>query len=167
LAPNNLKATNNRGNKKMNRQTKSAVPYWYWVIAAVALLWNLIGCTFFAIELFVQEAMMKSMTEAQKEWTRSIPTWIYFVYGVAVSTGVAGSIGLFLRKSWTITLFAICLAAVVVQMVYTMIIGGGLRANGPSGLVMPSMVIGIATALLWFSYYSRTRGWLGQVKPTV
>jgi len=55
------------------------------------------------------------MTQAQKEWARSIPRWIYFVYGVAVTTGVAGSIGLFLRKSWTIATFAICLAAVTVQ----------------------------------------------------
>ena len=81
------------------------------------------------------------------------------VYGVAVSTGVAGSIGLFLRKGWTITMFAICLVAVTVQMGYTMIIGGGLQVMGPSGLVMPSMVIGIAAALLCFSWLSGNRGW--------
>ena len=151
----------------MKQQTKSAVPRWYWVIAAVALLWNLMGCAFFAIEIFAQEAAMESMTQAQKEWARSIPRWIYFVYGLAVSTGVAGSIGLFLRKRWTITTYAICLVAVIVQMVYTMIIGGGLEVMGPSGLVMPSVVIGFAAALLWFSWFARGRGWFGQVSPTV
>ena len=30
---------------------------------------------------------MESMTEPQKEWVRSIPSWIYFVYGVAVDRG--------------------------------------------------------------------------------
>ena len=151
----------------MNQETKSSVPRWYWVIAAVALLWNLMGCAFFAIEIFAQEAAMESMTQAQKEWARSIPRWIYFVYGVAVTTGVAGSIGLFLRKSWTIATFAICLAAVTVQMVYTMLIGGGLQVMGPSGLVMPSIVIGIAAALLWFSSFARSRGWFAQVNPSV
>ena len=151
----------------MNQETKSSVPRWYWVIAAVALLWNLMGCAFFAIEIFAQEAAMESMTQAQKEWARSIPRWIYFVYGVAVTTGVAGSIGLFLRKSWTIATFAICLAAVTVQMVYTMLIGGGLQVMGPSGLIMPSMVIGIAAALLWFSWFARSRGWFAQVSPSV
>jgi hypothetical protein len=53
-----------------------------------------------------------------------------------------------------------------VQMVYTMIIGGGLQVMGPSGLVMPALVIGIAAALLWFSYFSRSRGWFGQMSPT-
>ena len=145
----------------MNQNNKPAVPFWYWLIAALALLWNLLGCLFFGIEIFAQEAAIQSMTDPQKEWARSIPSWIYFVYGLAVTTGVAGSIGLFLRKSWTIPLFRICLAAVIVQMVYTMVIGGGLQVMGPSGAVMPSLVIVIAAALLWFSWFARNRGWLG------
>ena len=151
----------------MKQESRSAVPLWYWVIASVALLWNLLGCAFFAIEIFAQEAMMESMTEDQKEWARSIPGWIYFVYGLAVSTGVAGSIGLFMRKGWTIAMFAICLVAVIVQMVYTMIIGGGIQAMGPSGLVMPALVIVFSAALLWFSRFARSRSWLGRVSPTV
>ena len=151
----------------MKQESRSAVPLWYWVIAAVALLWNLLGCAFFAMEFFAQEAMMESMTEAQKEWARSIPGWIYFVYGLAVSTGVAGSIGLFMRKGWTIAMFAICLVAVIVQMVYTMIIGGGIQAMGPTGLVMPALVIAIAAALLWFSRFARSRSWFGPVSQTV
>ena len=149
--------------KKMKPKTKPAVPPWYWVIAAVALLLNLLGCAFFGMEIFAPEAMMESMTEDQKEWARSIPRWIYFVYGLAVTSGVAGSIGLFMRKGWAIAMFAICLVAVVVQMVYTMIIGGGIQVMGPSGLVMPSLVIGFSTALLWFSWFARSRNWFGQV----
>jgi hypothetical protein len=149
----------------MKPNTKSAVPFWYWVIAAVALLWNLLGCAFFAMELIAQEAMMESMTEPQKEWARSIPGWIYFVYGLAVTTGVAGCVGLLLRKGWTIPMFAICLVAVMVQMVYTMLLGGGLQAMGPSGLVMPGLVIGIAALLLWFSWFARSRGWIGHAQP--
>ena len=150
----------------MTQTTKSAVPLWYWVIAAVALLWNLMGCAIFAVELFAQEAAMESMTEEQKVWARSIPGWIYFVYGVAVSTGVAGTIGLFLRKSWAIAMYAICLAAVIVQMGYTMIIAGGMQVMGPSGASMPLLVISIAAALLWFSWFAKSRNWLGQVHST-
>lgn len=147
----------------MKQQTKLAVPVWYWVIAGVALLWNLLGCAFFGMELFAREALMESMTAPQKEWARSIPGWIYFFYGLAVSTGVLGSIGLILRKGWATLMFAISLVAVIVQMGYTMIIGGGLRVMGPSGLVMPLLVIGIAAALLWFSRFARSRGWLGLI----
>jgi hypothetical protein len=136
------------------------------VIAVVALLWNLLGCLFFAVEMFAQEAAIQAMTEPQKEWARSIPGWIYVVYGLAVTTGVVGSLGLLLRKGWTISVFAICLAAVIVQMAYTMLLAGGLRVMGPSGAVMPSLVITIAAALLWFSWFARSRGWLGPVSPS-
>ncbi|HJY85988.1 MAG TPA: hypothetical protein VKE24_04045 [Candidatus Acidoferrales bacterium] len=151
----------------MKQKTKATVPLWYWVIATVALLWNLLGCAFFGMEILAQEAMMQSMTQDQKEWARSIPGWIYFVYGLAVSTGVAASIGLFMRKGWAIAMFAICLVAVIVQMVYTMIIGGGIQVMGPSGLVMPSLVIVFSAALLWFSWFARRWNWFGQVSPTV
>ena len=151
----------------MNDNARPSIPLWYWVISAVALLWNLMGCAAFGMEMFAQEAMMESMTEDQQEWARSIPGWVYFVYGLAVTSGVAGSIGLLMRKGWTVALFAICLAAVVVQMAYTMIICGGLQVMGPSSLVMPALVIGISMALLWFSLLARNRNWLGQVSPTV
>ena len=149
----------------MGPNTKAAVPLWYWVIAVLALVWNLLGCAFFGMELFAPEAMMESMTEPQRQWARSIPGWIYFIYGLAVSTGVAGSVGLLLRKGWTIPLFTICLAAVIVQMVYTMLIAGGLQAMGPAGLIMPALVIGIAALLLWFSWFARSRGWIGHARP--
>jgi hypothetical protein len=56
-------------------------------------------------------------------------------------------------------MFAIGLVAVIVQMVYTMIIAGGLQVMGPSGAVMPSLIIVIAAALLWFSSFARSRNW--------
>lgn len=129
------------------------------MIPVVALLWNMMGCTAFLAEVFAQEAMMESMTEEQKEWSRAIPTWIYFVYALAVTTGVAGSIGLFMRKAWSVPLLASCVAAVMVQMAYVMI-AGVLQVMGPSGLVMPMLVIVVSSTFLWFSWFARGKGWL-------
>ena len=145
----------------MNEKTKSQVPLWYWAIAVVALLWNLMGCAAFAMEIFAQEAMVESWTEEQKAWARSIPVWIFFVYGVAVTTGVAGSIGLLMRKSWSIALFAICLVAVILQMAYSMIIAGGFQVMGPTSAIMPALVIVVAAALLWFAWCAKCKNWIG------
>ena len=57
----------------MHSETKSAVPTWYWVVAIVSLLWSLMGCAAFSMELFAQDAVMESMTEEQQKWTKSIP----------------------------------------------------------------------------------------------
>jgi hypothetical protein len=144
----------------MNEETKPAVPVWFWIVATVALLWNLMGCGVLTMEMFFQEEAIATFTEEQKEWTRSTPAWIYFVFAISVSTGVAGSLGLFLRKGWTVFLFVICLAAVLVQMVYTMLIAGGLQVMGPSGAIMPAVVVVLAVVWAWFSWFSKGKGWL-------
>lgn len=145
----------------MNPPPKPPVPLWYWAVAVVALLWNLVGCAAFAGEVFAQEAMMESMTDAQKEWARSTPGWIYFVYFLAVATGVVGSIGLLLRQRWTVAMFALSLAAILIQMLYTMVIAGGLQVMGTGAAVLPCTVILLAAIFLWFSWFARGKGWLG------
>ena len=46
----------------MNQDAKPVVPGWYWVIAIVALLWNLMGCAAFGMEIFAQEKILEAMT---------------------------------------------------------------------------------------------------------
>jgi hypothetical protein len=145
----------------MNPPPKCSVPVWYWLIAGASLLWNLLGCASFATEMFAQEAALESYTEAQKAWVRSIPSWIYAVYGVAVLTGVAGSVGLLMRQGWALPMFAISLPAILVQMIYTMLLAGGLQAMGPTSLILPALIIASAAALLCFSWYARSHKWLG------
>ena len=144
----------------MSEQQKVSVPLWFWVIAVVALLWNIMGCVILLSEVFAQEAMMESMTEEQKEWSRSTPSWIYFVFAISVSAGVAGSICLLMRKRLSVLLFTISFVAVLIQMVYTMLIAGGLQVMGPSGAVMPALVVLLSIAWLLFSLFSKGKGWL-------
>jgi hypothetical protein len=146
--------------RQMNEQSKASVPMWFWAIAAVSLLWNIMGCTVLLSEVFAKEAMMESFTEAQKEWSRSTPVWIYVVFAISVSTGVAGSLSLLRRKSMSIPLFAISFVAVLIQMVYTMLIAGGLQVMGPSGAVMPALVVLLSIAWLLFSLFTKGKGWL-------
>jgi hypothetical protein len=144
----------------MNEQTKTSVPAWFWIIAIVALLWNIMGGMIFLTEVFAQESMMETMTEPQKEWVRSTPTWIYIVFAIAVSTGLAGSVFLLLRKRLAVPLFVLGLVAVVIQMAYTMLIAGGLQVMGPSGAVMPAVVVTLALVWLLFSLLFKSKGWL-------
>ena len=137
-------------------------PKWYLPIVIVALLWNLLGCLFLAIELFAQDAAIASMTEPQQEWVRSTPGWIYVIYAIGVTTGVAGSIGLLARKTTTTTLFAISLVAVVLLQGYTMGIAGGFQVMGPSGLIMPAVVVVIAALLFGLSRFGKKAGWLSR-----
>lgn len=144
----------------MHVEQKLAVPTWFWLIAAVSLMWNILGCVIFSSEVFAQEAMIESMTGEQKEWVRSTPRWVYVVFAISVSTGVAGSLCLLMRKKLSAPLFTISFAAVLIQMVYTMLIAGGLQVMGPTGAVMPTVVITLAVVWLSFSLLSKGKGWL-------
>lgn len=144
----------------MHEPPKVSVPLSFWLIAAAALVWNIIGCVIFLSEVFAQEAMIESMTAEQKEWARSTPRWIYLVFAISVATGVAGSICLLLRKRWSVRLFTISLVAVMIQMVYTMLIARGLQVMGPSGAVMPAVVVSLALVWLLFAMFSQGKGWL-------
>jgi uncharacterized membrane protein len=144
----------------VNDQQKVSVPLWFWGIAVVALLWNILGCVILLSEVFAQEAMMESMTDAQKDWTRSTPSWIYFVFAISVSSGIAASICLLVRNKLSVQLFTISFVAVLIQMVYTMWIAGGLEVMGPSGAVMPAIVVTLSIVWLLFSLHFKSRGWL-------
>ena len=144
----------------MSEQTNAPIPVWFWVIAVVALLWNLMGCAIFSAELFAQEAFMEAMTEEQKEWVRTTPSWIYIVFAISVLTGLAGSVFLLMRKRISVPLFAFSLVAVVIQMGYTMLIAGGIEVMGPSGAVMPTLVTVLAIAWLMFGLFAKKKGWL-------
>ncbi len=144
----------------MNEPMTSKVPMWFWIVAVVALLWNIMGGMIFLTEMFAQEAAMEGMTDEQKAWVRSTPSWIYFVFGISVVTGLLGSIGLLMRRNFPVIVFSISFVAVLVQMIYTMVIAGGLQIMGPSGAVMPAIVIVLAFIWLVASIYFNRQGWL-------
>lgn len=144
----------------MGTDHEKKVPLWFWAVAGIALLWNIMGFAIFFQELLNQEALIKDWTEPQKEWAQGTPNWIYFVFGVSVVTGLLGSISLLIRKAWAIPLFALSLVAVLVQMIYTMVIAGGLQVMGASSAVMPSLVIILAGLWLFCAFQFRKKQWL-------
>ena len=134
-----------------------SVPRWFWSFALVALLWNLMGGMIFLSEVFAKEAMMESFTEEQKEWSRSIPFWVYVLFAFSVVSGLMGSIALLARRRLAIAFFTVSFVAVVVQMGYTMLIAGGLEVMGPSGAVMPLLVVTLSILWLLLAKYSREK----------
>ena len=151
---------NEHRKKRMTEETAQKPSRWFRRLAIAAILWNLMGCMMFLVEVFAQESAMESMSEEQKEWARSIPSWVYFAYAIAVASGLTASIGLLMRKSWAVCLFSVSLLAVVAQMSASMFAYDGLQIMGPSSAAMPTLIIIIAAALLWYSRLAKSRTWL-------
>jgi hypothetical protein len=136
-------------------------PTWYWVVSGLAVLWMLFGVMAWVMDLLTDEAGLAELSEAQRQLYGARPQWLFVVYGVAIFSGLAGAIGLLLRKSWASTLLGLSLAAIIVQFGYTFF---GMRAvqvlGAAAAIPFPLVIFLIGAALVWFARRSRKVGWI-------
>jgi hypothetical protein len=133
--------------------TTTKPPVAYWIIASIAVLWNLMGVGAFASDLMVTPELISKMEPAMQEMYNNNPMWLKVVYGIATITGLLGSIGLLLRKNWAIPLFLISLITVFIQMTYSMLGTNAIEAVGTTGAVVFPIIVIIIAAFLW--YYAK------------
>jgi len=129
-------------------------------VAAVALLWNLLGLVGVAGEMMMDEATFASMDPQLAEIYKSRPLWALGGSVLAVLTGVSGCVGLLLKKRWATWFFGASLVGLVLQNVYPFVLSDFLSIAGPSSLVLPGAVFAIAIALLGLSAHARRSAWL-------
>jgi hypothetical protein len=146
----------------MNTTTAaSKPPTWYWVVSGLAVLWMLFGVMAWVMDLMTDEAALAELSEAQRQLYAARPQWLFAVYGVAIFSGLAGAIGLLLRKSWASALFGLSLAAIIVQFGYTFFAMHAVEVLGAAAAIpFPLVIFLIGVALVWFARRSRTRGWI-------
>lgn len=145
----------------MNHALEDAQPTrWFRRIAIAALLWNLIGIASFMATVMVTPEALKAMPEAQRVLYTHTPVWVTASYAVAVLGATLGSVLLLARKAWTVPVFAVSLAAIVLQMGYSLFGTPMIALLGPSSAVLPLVVVAVAAWLLWFSLSCKRKGWL-------
>ena len=136
-------------------------PTAFWIIAAVALFWNLIGVSIFYMQVTATpDALQAAYSEAEYEFISSIPAWATGAYAIAVVAGVIGCVLLLLRKVWAVPVFAISLVAILVQDTYSFAIADGISVFGAGAVVLPLVVLAIAVGLIFYSRMARGKGWL-------
>ena len=145
----------------MNTTSVSPRRWTYWVIAFVALVWNLIGLAMFVVQVRLTPEMVAAMPAAQQQVHATTPAWINIAFGVAVVFGVLGSLALLLRKRLAPALFMVSLLAIVVQVAGIFVATPAWQAYGPAGLAMPVMLVVIALYLYWYAHKAAAKGWLG------
>jgi len=138
------------------------LPATFWVIAAVGLVWNIIGLAMYYMSVTATPDVIRSMyeTEAQVEYVLSTPAWVDAMFGLAVTTGVLGAVALLMRKRLAITLFAVSIAAVLTQSLHGFVFTNGMSIMGPSAVAVSVTVIVIGVALLSYATSASKKGWI-------
>mgnify|MGYP003146296186 FL=1 len=143
----------------MNATTKPNTAFW--IIAVIALLWNLSGVYLWLYEYFlITEEIRATLPPEQVEIMASAPSWSMYVYGLAVFCGLLASVLLLMRKKMTVGVFLLSLIAVLILQLYWMFGMDIVDKMGPQSLIMPLIVIALAIFEYFYSKGAARNGWL-------
>ena len=144
----------------MHTQSGPVRPKAHGWVAALALVWNLIGLAMFAMQVTMDETRLAALPEADRQIYLATPGWVNVAFGFAVIGGVLGALGLLLRRRWAVAMFAVSLLALLVQFAGAYLSTPAWEAYGAAGLAMSALLLVIALALLAYARRSAARGWL-------
>ena len=134
-------------------------PAWFWVAAVLALLFECLGCFFYLAEVRLTPEQIAMMPLDQAAMLSARPAWYYAAFGVAVWVGLAGTVGLLLRRAWAVPALFVSLAAVIVQFSSVLIVPE-MRNISSDALLGPIVVTLTCYGIYMLARLARRRGWL-------
>lgn len=137
------------------------VPVWYWVIAGILLLWNLIGCAACFSQLTAGPEKIAKLPKDQRESWLAMPPAAKVAYVIAVAAGLLGAVALLLRCLAAGPLFIASLLGVIVQFGWFFVVFKGASKIGTSSAIFPAIIALIAIAEIGFACWAKTQGLLG------
>ena len=144
----------------MNTMARVKTPIWFWLVGAIALLWNLAGLGAFVAHLMMSPEAIAALPEAEQALYKEAPEWLNVAFAIAVIGGVLASIMLLLKNIFAIILYSLSLLGVLAQNSYSFLMSNTFEVLGNDAMIMPILVIAIALFLMWFSIQMKAQGLL-------
>ncbi|MFB3088282.1 MAG: hypothetical protein ACE10E_08230 [Acidiferrobacterales bacterium] len=142
----------------MNDETVG-VHWSFWTIAAVALIWNVMGVMNYLGQMNAE--VLAAMPEANRAIIESRPEWATGAFAIAVFGGTLGCLLLLLRKSAAYYLFIGSLLGVIVQLIHTLGIASSTIDFSPFDILMIIMMpLVVAAFLIWYSKQAESKSWI-------
>lgn len=135
-------------------------PKWFKTLVVFAVLWNGMGIINFVMQIFITAETISQLPINEQVLYRNTPMWSNVAFGIGVFGGTIGSIGLLLQKAWSKKALLASLIAVICQMGYWLLFTTAIDVYGPSGYIMPIIVILIAILLFQLSVNGIKKGYL-------
>jgi asparagine N-glycosylation enzyme membrane subunit Stt3 len=137
----------------MTTESSNKTPIWFWIVSAIALLWNAMGVVQYLQQAYETDSFKEMSTPEQLEMYANLPSWYIAAFALAVFGGVIGCILLLLRKKLAYKVFLISFIAIIVQMSYVTFSLNMANA-------MTAMIVVVGGLLLWLSKSATKKGWL-------
>jgi hypothetical protein len=134
-------------------------PIWYWVAAIGAVLFECLGAIFYLAEVRLTPEQIATLPLDQAAMLSARPGWYYAAFGVAVWVGLAGTVGLLMRRTWAVPALLISLIAVFVQFSAVLIVPE-MRTVSSDALLGPIVVALVCYGIFMLARLAKRRGWL-------
>ena len=143
----------------MKDESVGGVHWSFWIIGAVALIWNVMGVINFFGQMNADA--LAAMPKVQRAIIEGRPAWATGAFAIAVFGGALGCLLLLLRKSAAYYLFIASLLGVIVQLIHTLGIGSSAIDFSPFDVLMIILMpLVVAAFLIWYSKWSESKGWI-------
>ncbi len=139
---------------------KHTIPKWFNIVAILALVWNLMGVMAFVGQMMMTPEMMAKLPQAEQDIYTSTPLWATIAFACAVFCGAFGSLALLMKKTLAEPLLILSLLGVTIQMFHAFVISNSFEVFGPSGAIMPTMVVAVAIVLVQLANKAKSNHWL-------
>ncbi|MCP4899800.1 MAG: hypothetical protein GY906_22770, partial [bacterium] len=104
------------------------------------------------------EFYMSQFSEEQLAYFYGFPAWAISGWAFAVWSAVVGSVGLLLRKRWTVWAFAVSLVGMIVSSIYTLGVSNGIEIMGSGAAIFSAVIWVISIFLLVYAWIQAKSG---------
>lgn len=130
---------------------------WYVPAAIAALLFMLLGCAVFLLDVGTDPATMPLDQRAAHD---AQPLWLILANGIAAWVGALGALLLVLRRKIAEPLLLLSFAAVAIWLAGLLLVPRLRDLLGTDDIAVAVVVTILTWTIYWFARNSRRRGWL-------
>ena len=140
----------------MSEKVTGSVHWSFWVVGAVALVWNAMGVLNLIMQ--VNPDVLATYPESHQTIVANQTGWIAASVTVAIIGGAIGCVLLLMRKAGAVYLFYASLIGTIIVVAHTLSLPIELRSSDIVMIIVMPVVV--AALLAWYSRWTAKRGWI-------
>ena len=144
----------------MNASNENKPATWFWIVSALALVWNLLGVMAYISQVTMSPEALAQLPEADQAIIAAMPGWYLGAFAIAVFAGALGCLAMLLRKSWAFWVFSLSFVAVVLQQIYHFVLSDIGKNLDAGAMAMTISIPVVAILLIWMAQSCSKKGWL-------
>lgn len=137
---------------------RARTPVHLWIVGVLALLWNALGAFDYLATEMRLDFYMSQFSEEQLTYFYGFPAWVIAGWAIAVWGSLVASIGLLMRRRWSVWLFGLALVGMVVTTIYNFVLTNGAEVMGSGAAIFSVVIWVIAIALFLYARRQAGRG---------